>query len=168
MYLCLLKLSHSDLPRVMQDLCGRAGITPRFLKPYPNYLTAEKSQRPPVASLWKKALKSIQSIHRQWIHMEFSSASGQFGAAVAGDATKPSLHIQGRWPAFPLIPRVNFYHLLSQPSLGGHPCCFRSQRLQSTSRIPPPVNKHQTQAPQMDVTHSSSLHPSQVLSPPAS
>lgn len=70
--------------------------------------------------------------------------------------------LQKPWPRagsrarFPVIPRMRFYHLLSQLSLGGRRCCSRSQRLQSISRTPPPVNKHQAQAPQMQVTRSSS------------
>lgn len=63
---------------------------------------------------------------------------------------------KGQGPILPAIPRAKFYHLLSQLSRCGHRCCSRSRRLQSISQTLPPVNKHQAQAPQMQVTHSSS------------
>ena len=53
-----------------------AGITPRFLKRYPNSVTAEKSQHPPVTSLWKRKQGSEFTC-------SFHPASGQPGMAVA-------------------------------------------------------------------------------------
>lgn len=90
MHLCHLKLSLSDLPRVTQHLCGGAGITPRFLQPYPNSVTAENSQH--LSLHYGKQRTGIKRTGGEFT-CSFHPAPGQFEVAVAN--TKP-LHMQGR------------------------------------------------------------------------